>query len=306
MNLSAAVVASIVASLALLGCAALGYTNYAKDISIKTLAAQQADSNLKIEQFTQTLLEASSTIATLKTQLADANINNEALLSDLEREEEKNSAFAGQIKKLSGTVGRLDKLSKTDEELLQKYSKVYFLNENYIPSQLSLIDSKHILPGRSDRQFFHSDVLPFLNEMLADAADDAIELKIISAYRSFETQTELKGIFLESYGSGANMFSADQGFSEHQLGTTVDITDSVTKGTFTSFDTTKAFAWLEKNAYKYGFVLSYPKGNRFYVYEPWHWRFVGTDLARDLYKDKAHFYDWDQRKIDEYLISIFD
>ena len=63
---------------------------------------------------------------------------------------------------------------------------------------------------------------------------------------------------------------------------------------------------MVRNAYKYGFTLSYPEENGYYIFEPWHWRFVGTDLADDLRRDNAHFYDWEQRKIDEYLISIFD
>jgi zinc D-Ala-D-Ala carboxypeptidase len=142
--------------------------------------------------------------------------------------------------------------------------------------------------------------------MLDDAAEDGIDLKVVSAYRSFDEQDDLKGQYTQLYGSGANTFSADQGYSEHQLGTTLDLTTPTIGGAYTSFATTEAFAWLRANAYKYGFILSYPENNTFYVYEPWHWRFVGEDLARDLHRADAHFYDWDQRKIDEYLISIFD
>ena len=72
------------------------------------------------------------------------------------------------------------------------------------------------------------------------------------------------------------------------------------------FDTTEAYTWLQKNAYKYGFVLSYPKDNGFYIFEPWHWRFVGQKLAGDLHDDGKFFYDLDQRDIDKYLISLFD
>ncbi len=60
------------------------------------------------------------------------------------------------------------------------------------------------------------------------------------------------------------------------------------------------------NAHRYGFILSYPEGNEFYIFEPWHWRFVGEDLARDLDRADAHFYDWEQREIDKYLLTIFD
>jgi D-alanyl-D-alanine carboxypeptidase len=60
------------------------------------------------------------------------------------------------------------------------------------------------------------------------------------------------------------------------------------------------------NAYKYGFTLSYPKGNTSYVFEPWHWRFVGVKLATDLHNQGKNFYDLDQRSIDAYLVNFFD
>ena len=72
------------------------------------------------------------------------------------------------------------------------------------------------------------------------------------------------------------------------------------------FDKTPEYKWLKENAYKYGFIISYPAGNNYYKYEPWHWRFVGKDLASDLQKEVKFFYDLDQREIDEYLISLFD
>ena len=109
-----------------------------------------------------------------------------------------------------------------------------------------------------------------------------------------------------SYGSGANKFSADQGYSEHQLGTTIDFTTLKTRNNFSAFKSTDAYIWLTDNAYKYGFVLSYPETNGYYVFEPWHWRFVGVKLAKRLYDDKIYFYDLSQREIDEYLVSIFD
>jgi LAS superfamily LD-carboxypeptidase LdcB len=60
------------------------------------------------------------------------------------------------------------------------------------------------------------------------------------------------------------------------------------------------------NAYRFGFVLSYPKGNAYYIYEPWHFRFVGVKLATYLHDRGLHFYDIDQKEIDQYLVSIFD
>jgi zinc D-Ala-D-Ala carboxypeptidase len=248
---------------------------------------------------------ASSTITDLAYRLSVTEEELRETERELNREQNRNEEFEDKLDDLAGTVGVLDKLSKTDKELLQKYSKVYFLNENYIPERLAQIPTSYILPGKKD-QYFHASAWKYLKDMLDDAADDGIDLKVVSAYRSFDEQDELKGQYTQMYGSGANAFSADQGYSEHQLGTTLDLTVPSVGGAYTSFKDTEAYTWLNANAHKYGFILSYPEGNTFYVFEPWHWRFVGEDLARDLHSDNAHFYDWEQRKIDEYLVSVFD
>jgi len=148
--------------------------------------------------------------------------------------------------------------------------------------------------------------LPFLEDMIEDATAAELNLKIVSAYRSFAEQSSIKSSYTMVYGSGANQFSADQGYSEHQLGTTVDFTTDKVGGSFTGFDQTDEYKWLMKNAYKYGFVLSYPQGNNYYQYEPWHWRFVGRKLARYLHNTGKNFYDLDQRTINEYKIYFFD
>jgi D-alanyl-D-alanine carboxypeptidase len=202
-------------------------------------------------------------------------------------------------------VSDLDKLSKTDKELLQKYSKVYFLNEHYVPESLKEIDDEWKY-GEDKEHKLHSKVMPFFEDMLEDAKDDEIELWVVSAYRSFEYQSQLKGAYTVTYGAGANAFSADQGFSEHQLGTTMDLTTKGLNGGLDGFANTEAYKWLVENAHKYGFTLSYPEGNDYYVFEPWHWRFVGQELATYLKKNDLHFYDVAQREIDQYLLHIFD
>jgi LAS superfamily LD-carboxypeptidase LdcB len=248
---------------------------------------------------------SSSTIHELSERLALTAEELADIERDLRREQNRNQDFEDQIRAISGTVGVLDKLSKTDRELLQKYSRTYFLNENFVPLKIRRIDDRYIMNGKKD-QYFHGDALKFLTNMLDAAEQAGHDIKIISAYRSFDEQQALKGQFTQVYGSGSNAFSADQGYSEHQLGTAVDISDVATGGTFTSFAKTEAYDWLLRNAHKYGFILSYPENNGFYIFEPWHWRFVGVELAKDLRRDNATFYDWDQRKIDEYLIKIFD
>lgn len=283
--------------------------NSEKEQRITNLETEKLNTQRDLVDTTNTLLkereQASSTINELAGRLSLTSEELADIEKDFEREKEKNEEFEKQIRKISGTVNNLDKLSKTDKELLQKYSRTYFLNENFIPMKLKKIDNQYVMPDKNDL-YFHGNAVEFLEDMLSDAKKAGFDIRIISAYRSFDEQADLKGQYTQVYGSGSNTFSADQGYSEHQLGTTVDIVDMETRTTSQSFGQTEAFKWLEDNAYRYGFILSYPENNEFYIYEPWHWRFVGVDLARDLHRADAQFYEWDQRKIDEYLIKIFD
>jgi D-alanyl-D-alanine carboxypeptidase len=252
------------------------------------------------------LQTSESTVASLEADLGNLKNDLEDLLEDYEDELDKNKEFEGQIMDLAGSLDEFEKLQDIDEELLIKYSKVSFLNENYLPSRIKQIDDEYVLEGKDD-QYFHGDAMRFLERMFDAAKRDDIDLKIISAYRSFDEQNQLKGQFTEIFGEGANAFSADQGFSEHQLATTIDLTVESIGATSETFGETEAFEWLQENAHNYGFILSYPKDNSFYIYEPWHWRFVGRDLARDLNRnDERTFYTLDQREINKYLLEIFD
>lgn len=273
--------------------AAFGYAVYRYMEEVDAKEAVQAE-----------LKSTKDQLAFTESELSNANQDRAQLSQKLNEEKERNDSFFRQIEELSDTVGILDKLSKTDSELLQKYSKVFFLNEHYIPERLVKIDERYSFQEKELQ--IHSRVWPFLRRMLRDAQNDGMDLQITSAYRSFGDQTAIKSGYVFVYGSGANAFSADQGYSEHQLGTAVDFVTAGNPSLTISFENTAAFKWLEQNAHKYGFTLSYPRGNAYYQYEPWHWRFVGENLAKDLYREGKYFYDLDQRKINEYLVEIFD
>ncbi len=308
MKLSHDATLYLAGSLAVVGIIVSSYlglqTNKQAD-QIETLLQERNTFLQQNNQKNAELAVASTTITELRDELSDIKEDLEDLADDYRDEKDRNEEFEDQIRDLAGTLGDLDKLAKTDEELLAKYSKVYFLNENYIPERLKQIDDKYVLAGKKD-QYFHANAIEHLEDLLKAAARDDIDLKIVSAYRSFDEQVDLKGQFTQVYGEGANTFSADQGYSEHQLGTTVDLTIEEVGGAYNSFADTEAYTWLQKNAYKYGFILSYPEENGFYIYEPWHWRFVGTELARDLDRKNNTFYTLDQREIDQYLLNFFD
>ena len=229
-----------------------------------------------------------------------------ALSGAIQNEKEKNDAIQEQVGNVSSTIGALDKLSKLDPELLKKYSKIYFLNEHYTPSGLAAVMPEFTY-NKDIKYQIHTGIVNNFYAMLRAANSQGVYPLVISAYRSFGTQTALKTTYKMTFGTTkANQFSADQGYSEHQLGTTLDFTNAKDGAVLEGFDKTAEFTWLTNNAYKYGFVMSYPKGNAYYIYEPWHWRYVGVDLAQKLHRDNQNFYDADQRVIDNYLLLIFN
>ena len=125
------------------------------------------------ERATQDNADSEATIARLATELDAKEAEARTFADALYREQDKNEVFERQLRDLSGTVGTLEKLAKTDPELLAKYSKVYFLNENYAPARLAPIDETYAFEeGRTYEM--HADVLPVLEDLLADAAEDGL------------------------------------------------------------------------------------------------------------------------------------
>ena len=281
-----------------------GYT-YTRNQNTRHAELQQK-TDAQIQLLASTTASLSQSIKIIDENLLNNQTVNETLKTELASEQERTASFQKELERVNGTVGTLDKLSKTDKELLQKYSKVYFLNEHYVPKSLSDIEKKYLYTENRTLKIY-TDVLPHLTKLIDTATVASTTLYVKSAYRSFYDQAYLKSAYAVTYGAGtANQFSAEQGYSEHQLGTTVDFTTVGIGGGLVGFDRTLAFSWLQTNAYQYGFILSYPKNNAYYMYEPWHWRYVGVALATKLHNEGANFYNTDQRVIDNYLVSIFD
>ena len=288
---------TLVSALVLGGLFMYGYTR------ISSLSDQVE--KLSSELASSTALLAERTDA-LGRDLTDVNDVVVGLAQSLIRSDLTIKGFQGVVGDISGRVSVLDKLSKTDPELLQKYSKVYFLNEHYAPIRLVEIENQYLYTDSEPAQI-HALVSRHVQNLLRAAQIQEVPLYVKSAYRSFDEQKYLKSSYAATYGAGtANQFSADQGYSEHQLGTTVDFITTGLGGQLYGFENTQAYQWMQDAAYKYGFVLSYPANNTSYIFEPWHWRYVGIKLAVFLHEQNKYFYDLEQREIDEYLVNIFD
>lgn len=120
-------------------------------------------------------------------------------------------------------------------------------------------------------------------QMKRVAIKDNISLRIVSSYRSYNTQAAIYNKNLNLHGAWvANRFSAKPGESEHQSGLAFDINQANR-----SFVGTKEAQWLQENCYKFGFIIRYPRGKENitgYVYEPWHIRYVGEKVAKEIFE----------------------
>ena len=108
-----------------------------------------------------------------------------------------------------------------------------------------------------------------------------------SAYRSYDRQRVLYDNAIKENGKFiADSDTARPGHSEHQTGLTIDVSSNK-QGNMLNFDNTSSFYWMQNNAYKYGFILRYTKETEFitgYMNEPWHYRYVGKDIAKYIYE----------------------
>jgi D-alanyl-D-alanine carboxypeptidase len=110
--------------------------------------------------------------------------------------------------------------------------------------------------------------------MQSAAATDGVELLVVSAFRSVAHQTSIiERKIARGLGFDAILVaSAPPGFSEHHTGRAIDIGTSGSRPLEEDFAGTAAYEWLTRNAGRFGFSLSYPRGNRYgFLFEPWHW-----------------------------------
>lgn len=111
-------------------------------------------------------------------------------------------------------------------------------------------------------------------QMQVAAADDGIELLLVSGFRSIAYQAGLIRRKLDAGQSVSEILNvnAAPGYSEHHTGRAIDLAVPDAEPLTEEFESSTAFAWLEKNAANFGFSMSYPRENRQgFVYEPWHW-----------------------------------
>lgn len=128
-----------------------------------------------------------------------------------------------------------------------------------------------------------------INRMAADAKKKKASIQVISGYRTYDYQERLYNRYVKQYGEReASRFSARPGHSEHQTGLSFDFGGpNRSYWLKESFDRTAEGKYLAANAHRFGFILRYPKGKESvtgYMYEPWHFRYVGVERATKIFK----------------------
>jgi D-alanyl-D-alanine carboxypeptidase len=172
--------------------------------------------------------------------------------------------------------------SDTDS-IVTLVNKNHSISASYVPDDLVTVD----LPSTRDTQL-RSVAAEGLTKLFKAAEGAGLELYCCSGYRSYETQSELYAWNVETYGvNGAELVSARPGMSEHQLGLAMDVTSaSVGFDLLESFGSTSEGQFIKENAHRYGFIVRYPQGKTDitgYAYEPWHLRYLGVDVATEIY-----------------------
>jgi D-alanyl-D-alanine carboxypeptidase len=159
------------------------------------------------------------------------------------------------------------------------------LDATYIPKNLTELSTTL---GTRRGLCLTNNTIDAFEDLVEAAQKDGLIIKASSAFRSYDTQKILYETALNTTGTSTSISTAKPGYSEHQLGTTMDLTGSSNNysSAADSFGGTPEDLWLKDNAYLYGFIQSYPSGKEDitgYKYEPWHYRYVGIKKAKEVH-----------------------
>ena len=187
---------------------------------------------------------------------------------------------------------------KNQEHVTALVDKTYALSSAYEPTDLRVINVSYANEVTGATQtMLRDEAATAVETLFADALAEDVVLYARSGYRSYETQRQLYEAYSARDGEAkADTYSARAGHSEHQTGLAIDITaDSVNRQLVTSFGETKEGIWLAEHAHQYGFILSYPEDKvelTGYQYEPWHFRYVGKEIATIIYEQNLLLRDY--------------
>ncbi len=196
---------------------------------------------------------------------------------------------AGIERNTSGAPSRIFDMDRSIAgDVLLRATRTDALPDGYAP--VDVVSAAASGVPASGSQLLRAIVVDDTRALILAAADEGQDLYIGSGFRSQTYQEAVFAAQVRRWGDEdtANRYSARPGHSQHQLGTTIDFTN-----TFAAFRHSPAADWLRDNAHRFGFVLPYTASavdRTGYIDEPWHARWVGQTLAAQL--ERANYQDW--------------
>lgn len=174
----------------------------------------------------------------------------------------------------------------------------YYYADNYIPNNLETINTKYALNGMK----MVKEAKEAFENLSKNAAKEGLNIIAMSTYRSYNYQVNLYNRYVKEDGKEkADTYSGRPGHSEHQTGLAVDVYNK--KENYTNFEKTKEFNWMMEHAHEYGFILRFPKDKEKetgYIYESWHYRYVGLDAAKYIKENNISFEEYYATKIKDW------
>ncbi len=192
------------------------------------------------------------------------------------------------VKSSSSTFDKQKYSLDTPDSLWWIVNKEHPINPiTYAPSDL-IVPNIGLRSPNSSESRIRQEAATSLENMVKTAKSQDINLLLVSGYRSYQLQVSVYNGYVQKLGqSGADKVSARPGTSEHQTGMAADLgTTSNQCELDVCFANLPEGKWLVENAYRYGFIVRYPEGkNKItgYDFEPWHFRYVGIELATEMH-----------------------
>ena len=176
-------------------------------------------------------------------------------------------------------------LSKGNLILVNKFN---YVDSNYTPS--NMVELSGYGNGSLVKEAYDAYV-----ELYNDALKDGMHLFVSTSYRNYGFQSTLYNNYVAEDGvENADTYSARPGYSEHHTGLAVDLATTYNRS-ITQFGYTDEYKWMQKNAYKYGFIQRYTDENQYitgYLPEEWHYRYVGKDIAKYIYENNITYEEY--------------
>lgn len=175
----------------------------------------------------------------------------------------------------------------TNKGHLMLVNKYFQLDKDYTPKDIIKASGVYAYANNS----LSEEAYMAFKKLNKAATDSGYTILINSSYRDFKSQDDIWTKRKDYYGEDfADKYAARAGHSEHQTAYAIDVADFYDVND--KFGDTEAFIWMRDNSHKYGFILRYPKGKENitgYSYEPWHYRYVGIDVASVIYNENITF-----------------